>query len=186
MPELTQDEAQAAPELFFAKTHHLPEEDKLPAVYLVRDGRDALVSYAHYVLHHDRGIAPEEVDPQQFRQTLHDLILETRSPFGTWGSNVDAWMDREDVVTLRFEEFVRDPVAESRRAFAALRLPIAWNGQSPPTFGELHEKSPTFFRRGRIGGWQDEFPADLLPLFWEKFGSQMRRLGYDRAAARAG
>jgi hypothetical protein len=38
----------AAPEDFLVKGHELPADD-YPAIYLVRDGRDCLVSYAHFI-----------------------------------------------------------------------------------------------------------------------------------------
>ncbi len=37
-------------DLCCVKTHDLPGDDDFPAIYVVRDGRDALVSYAHYAL----------------------------------------------------------------------------------------------------------------------------------------
>jgi hypothetical protein len=42
--EISLPEMAAAPEHFFVKTHELPGEDDWPAVYLVRDGRDAVVT----------------------------------------------------------------------------------------------------------------------------------------------
>ena len=39
-----------ASDIYFVKTHELPtENDNSPAIYLVRDGRDVLMSYAHYI-----------------------------------------------------------------------------------------------------------------------------------------
>ena len=34
--------------VYFVKTHELPSDDS-PAILLVRDGRDAMVSFAHYI-----------------------------------------------------------------------------------------------------------------------------------------
>src|SRR5690348_17690471 len=42
-------ELASSPRAYFVKTHELPNCDTYPAIYLVRDGRDALVSYAHYI-----------------------------------------------------------------------------------------------------------------------------------------
>lgn len=43
LDQLKQDE-----KLYFVKTHNLPQDDN-PAIYLVRDGRDALISHANYI-----------------------------------------------------------------------------------------------------------------------------------------
>jgi hypothetical protein len=40
----------ARDKLVVIKTHELPAQDQFPAIYLVRDGRDAYVSYAHFEL----------------------------------------------------------------------------------------------------------------------------------------
>ena len=86
--EIGLPEMAAAPEQFFVKTHELPGEDSWPAIYLVRDGRDALVSYAHYVLK-QQGIPPYG-SPELFLEILRELIVST-GHFGGWGPHVLAW-----------------------------------------------------------------------------------------------
>src|SRR5919201_965837 len=50
------DAIRERPEPFFIKTHRLSEAaDPAPGLYIVRDGRDAIVSQAHFVK--DRGVA---------------------------------------------------------------------------------------------------------------------------------
>lgn len=176
----TRQELAETSEWFFVKTHHLPQDDSLPAVYLVRDGRDALVSYAHYVLRIERQMPT--YGAELFQSTLYDLILEDRSPFGTWKTNVETWTARPNTHVIRFEDLVRHPgscVSKSLDRFG-LKLPPAKG--TPPTFEELHAISPSFFRRGCIGGWVDEFPAELLDRFYQRFGSTLARLGYHATA----
>ena len=43
---------------------------------------------------------------------------------------------------------------------------------------------PKLVRRGQCGSWQDEFPDDLLPLFWERHGAVMHQFGYGELPAR--
>src|SRR6266542_744438 len=66
------------------KTHDLPGTDAHPAIYLVRDGRDALVSYAHFVLDYERSSQPEDTD---FQTVLRNLVV-SRDVFGGWRPNV--------------------------------------------------------------------------------------------------
>src|SRR5436189_5718536 len=48
------DALRGRPEPFFIKTHRLSEaSDRAPALYIVRDGRDAIVSHAHFVKERD-------------------------------------------------------------------------------------------------------------------------------------
>src|SRR5437879_528140 len=56
-----------AGEPLFYKTHGLPEAgDTRPAVYIVRDGRDALVSYAHFTLAYAQQPEAAEITPAKF------------------------------------------------------------------------------------------------------------------------
>lgn len=169
----------------FVKTHALPGTDLDPAIYLVRDGRDALVSYAYYVLAFDRGIARSAVTPELFRNTLRDLILEMRSPFGTWAANAEAWMTRPNTAVVRYEELVADPFGMADRALKQIGLALKPVSDSIPTFAELNAIDPNFFRKGGRGGNRDEFPAELRDVFWAVNGPGMRRLGYAPRTAAA-
>jgi hypothetical protein len=184
-PALDLESVAAADEMFFAKTHRLPGPDHHPALYLVRDGRDALVSYAHYTLHFDRGLPPESVTPTLLYRMMADLLRESHSSYGTWSANVAAWLARPDTAVLRFEELIARPVESLRGALARLGLELPAAHAAVPTFDELHALEPQFFRSGRVGAWRDELPPELLDLFWELNGDAMLRAGYGPPPARA-
>ncbi|MEA5472263.1 glycosyltransferase family 2 protein, partial [Spirulina sp. 06S082] len=59
-------------------------------------------------------------------------------------------------------------------------IPTIDNITSSPNFSDLNQIEPKLFRRGKIGGWQDEMPLDLHNLFWEYHGEAMREVGYSR------
>jgi hypothetical protein len=93
----------ASPDLHFVKTHEMPGADEHPAICLVRDGRDALVSYAQFLLDTEQK-APKEQRSHLFARTLHDLIATNRG-FGGWSANVLAWTARKaPTVFLRYED----------------------------------------------------------------------------------
>lgn len=173
------------PETHFIKTHDLPSGDDYPAFYLVRDGRDVLVSYARYVLSFEpagqaNGATRGEDEEAAFRTTLHDLIAYDGS-FGGWGPNVAAWSRRPRTEIVSFERLVEDPVGQVRRSLAAVGHDLTeTGGTTMPSFEELHQLMPKFFRRGQIGSWRTEMPADLHELFWQRHGGVMRQMGYRR------
>lgn len=177
----------------FTKTHLLPGSDTDPAVYIVRNGLDALVSYTHFALTFGRqqanpDIVPqvrETVDPYEFQETLRGLMLETQSPFGTWSQNVNAWAARPKTAVIRYEDLVRDPLGTADRALKSIGLSLEPVGEKIPTFDELKAVDPQFFRRGTVGSHRQEFPAELLDLFWTENGETMRRMGYMRNALAA-
>jgi len=45
-------------------------------------------------------------------------------------------------------------------------------------FDSMKKEDAKLVRRGKPGSWKDEFPADLLPLFWQRNGSAMHQFGY--------
>jgi hypothetical protein len=163
----------------FVKTHDLPNGDDFPAVALIRDGRDAVVSYAYYILKTERGI--ERPGRDLFEATLKQLIIG--DSFGGWSRNVNAWMDhagRDSAV--RFEDLIADPVNIAAATLRRLGVDAGIARAAPPSFQELHAAIPWFFRRGNIGSWHEEMPSHLQDLFLERHGDTLLRLGYSEQA----
>ena len=176
-------EMAAVAEHFFVKTHELPA-DEYPAIYLVRDGRDCLVSYAHFILRSGAlgKDGPAEDTPDAFRNTLHDLIYYKAS-FGGWPRHVLAWTGRAaPTAVIKFEDVVSrgDPLTTVQAAIDEIRRPVGApvRTSSPPSFTQLHEISDRLFRRGKIGAWRDEMPPELVELFWQENLEAMKRIGY--------
>lgn len=170
-------------EVHFVKRHRqcddqVDEMDK--AICLVRDGRDALVSWARMA---------SEPEGIRFESELHAMITR-RNKVGTggWGHNVLSWLQpavphRE---VLRYEELAREPTATVERVIAALvpqLRPLA--DAQIPSFTELQQADDRFFRRGLTGTHRDELPDDLHQLFWTQPDNvaAMRSLGYGAAVS---
>lgn len=170
----------ASPEVFFIKTHDLPT-DNSPAVYLVRDGRDALVSHARYVQSFRKkspGLFSSE--ERDFERTLEKLIA-TKPQFGGWSEHVRQWTTRADArtVVVRFEELIASPQAEVEKAIDALGLNLQkLSGGIVPDFAALQKQSPEFFRKGRTGSWRDDMPPRLQELFYQHHRPVMEDFGY--------
>lgn len=164
--------------LHFIKTHRqrddlVDEADR--TICLVRDGRDALVSWARQ---------RSEADRVQYR-TILEALIETSSPKGTgsWGRNVLSWVQPAPThtVQVRYETLVADPGATAARIVGAVapHLRLRANPQIP-RFVELQRVDPLFFRRGMVGTHCDELPDDLHSLFWSHPDNRdaMSLLGY--------
>lgn len=173
------------------KTHHLPgdllpQDPSIPAVYLLRDGRDALVSTAR---HHCMMI--DATTP--FRRVLRWAIRARRgSFFGGWSRHVRLWRRRAALV-LRFEDLVADPLACVERLREIYPLPQPRQRRIPSfeeirarkyEFGHGAEVMDTanfrerFFRQGKVGGWKTEMPWFHRMLFYLYHGPTLWRLGY--------
>ncbi len=164
----------------FVKTHRqrdadVDENDR--AVCLVRDGRDALVSYARQA---------SEKDPATYEDELRSMILhEDRLGTGRWGSNVVSWLrpPAQHRVVLRYEELISDPRAAVTSTIATVAPTLGLRPEGAvPSLDELKGHDELFFRRGRIGSHRDELPTELHQLFWSRPENQeaMALLGYPR------
>lgn len=177
----------SSPDIYFVKTHDLPV-DRNPAIYLVRDGRDAIVSFARYVRSFERKpgmvkLLKEVLGIDSFRTSLERLIT-SKERYGGWNGHVLAWLNRAHdgpQVVVRFEDLVQDPdrwLGQAMNQFGLKRT--AASGEAIPDFATLHQRWPQFFRKGKIGSWREEIPDELHELFWQHHAEAMNTLGYPR------
>jgi hypothetical protein len=176
-PDATLEELARTRETCFVKTHEMPGDDEHPAICVVRDGRDALVSYAHFVLYTEHGI-PTGSDREAFLRVLRELILSDEH-FGGWGRNVLAWNQRAaPTVMVRFEDLLDSPAEVLQGALADVGYrQVTTHDESLPSFEDLHAALPWFFRQGRVGAWRYEMPEALHELFWERHHEAMNVSG---------
>ena len=166
--------------LHFVKTHE-PASDDGPALYVVRDGRDALVSHAHYMATYAADLPPGFADGpgDPAANILRPLVSDGHPAYGTWSDHVLGWLDRSPApAVVRYEELATDPEKVLAPAFKELRLTLPGTGDPMPSFEELHRRWPGFFRRGVAGGWRSVMDDELERLFWSRHGEAMERLGY--------
>jgi glycosyltransferase involved in cell wall biosynthesis len=181
----------------FVKTHELPDQIipsglETPSVYLIRDGRDSLVSMVH-----------QQIDIYGVNRPFEDIFIEATlaaegSYFGGWSANVAAWLAVNPLV-IRFETLIQNPLEQAQRLQALMHLPTP-NPEKLPTFEALKFGQPQYgrgkriatseeeelaivrksFRRGKAFGWKDELSRELQNLFWTYHRKQMEELGYRR------
>lgn len=168
-------------DLFIIKTHKRRKADGYRAIYLVRDGRDAVVSQARLCASQS-GVVGEPFD-----QVLREQILRPWNPAepssGSWGGNVLSWInaDAPETVIVRYEDLIaapRDVVVRVVQSLCPELVPI--EGEIVPDFSELHSIDGEFFRRGMAGSYRDEMPPEVQDLFWQvpENTEAMARLGY--------
>lgn len=174
--EWTVEEMAAKPETLFVKTHKRAN-DTHPAIYLFRDGRDALVSYARLKVAEQGG---------KYEETLEKLITTSGGQTGTWGENVCHWLNREgrNTVYVSYETLTANPEQVVNETLLKLDLPFEpqKKNETAPSFQELQTIHSGYFRRGIVGSYKDEMPHELHELFWEQAENieAMHRLGYKR------
>jgi len=151
----------------FIKTHNACT-DSLPAIYVVRDGRDTLVSLAHFK------IAQKRVKTD-FEDTLRNSIA---TPGFSWSRRVLWWVKKRASVVVKYEDLVRAPVLTLHYALKKLHISSDKTG-IPISFETLHNIEPTQYRSGKVGVWREEMSEANQELFWKLHGKAMKELGYD-------
>lgn len=165
------DEMRDSDELHFVKTHsarHAAMSDHDRALCIVRDGRDALVSWARLRIAATGG---------DFSEELRRLIEEPRDrgpafwDSGSWGTNVLSWSSptagRSHM--MLFDELIEDPTAVLQEAMRTVAPELsATDGIHIPTFEDLQRVDAGFFRRGQVGAHLTELPDDLEAAFWSR------------------
>lgn len=216
-PELSRalyvgDRAALAPyrdseQVYAIKSHMTAQETRvseLPAILLVRDPRDTLVSYVWYILQTQTMYARNKslltllrspgrnarmlrlrviarlrdlgLQDWLYRNQLRALVRHPR-----WSRLNASWMDRPQggpVHVLRYEDLVARPREAVQEALAAVGLSPAPVGDEFPDFEELKRVFPSFFRQGKIGAGREAFSDELHQDLLKVHGAMMERLGY--------
>jgi len=150
----------------FVKTHGPPENDA-PAIYVVRDGRAAIVSYFHYIkdLLEDPSITLERV----IRGDVWG---------GSWSDHVRHWnpLARPKTLLLYYENLVASLPSECTKLAVFLGQKLL-NVPTHLDFDGLHVVNPTFFPSGdNEERFKEIFP--YMELFESIHGRTMAALGY--------
>jgi hypothetical protein len=161
---------------------------------ILRDPRDVVVSHAFYIT----DMAVNHVHHHYYNHVLKTFderltvsILgrnEVEHPFPDIRERFEPylpWLDRPEVLTLHFEDFITDRGATLARVLAhaeARGFKHAFRQNDAITIlarciDPAH--SPTF-REGKVGGWRDRFTPDHRALFKRLAGDLLIRLGYER------
>lgn len=162
--------------------------------FIYRDPRDVVVSHVFYVtdlnnrhVHHDYYVK----NLSTFEQRLEVSILgrsDLDIPFPDIRARFDPylpWLERHEVLSLRYEEILANPKEELGRVFdQAVSRGFVFHGERSSAIETLQRaikpsESPTF-RSGASGGWKKHFTQDTKRLFKEVTGDLLIQLGYEQ------
>jgi hypothetical protein len=172
----------------FFKSHFLPRPEYRKVVYLVRDGRDAMVSYLHFV----EGQMSGKVDFLALVKAKEGLFPSK------WHEHVEQWSanpHQAEMITVRYEDLKRDTLGELGRICEFAGLPrerdalekaaaqssfsaMKKREQSFPWENPDIPKGKQFVRRGEVGSHKDEMPPEVIEAFVAEAGDTLRKTGY--------
>jgi hypothetical protein len=170
------------------------------SVYVMRDGRDAIVSRYYETIHreprHKRDaerFLGHEMTDDNVREHLPRFI-EFMSTYqggcADYKSHLTYWLQHQ-YVTVRYEDLLRDTAGEMRRLLRELtgREPDAdqvedavkknsFEAVTQRARGE--ESKSAFVRKGISGDWKNYFTPESARAFDRYAGELLIRLGYER------
>jgi len=175
-------------EQMFFKSHHLPRPEYRKVIYLLRDGRDVMVSYYHY----NKAIYGDSANM--------DLMIETGQFLFPcpWHEHVRQWRQNAhgaDMITVKYEHLLHDPLPELEKvcrfvglertpaalrtvyekcSFTTLRRKEQAAGLDDPSW----PRDRAFFRRGKQGSYKEEMSSQSLQKFLTVAGKTLRQCGY--------
>jgi hypothetical protein len=159
-------------DLGFIKAHTSPKLlNDGPIIYIVRDGRDVMVSLAHY---------RKNNHPHESHLSLEHLMeasIEFTDGNGTWGEHVNSALEL-GLVPIRYDEMIKNPIQIVGDASKLVGQIINPNGHPLPDFSHFHAINPKFYRRGKVESYKDEMPESIQKKFMDRHGETMKKLGY--------
>jgi len=171
------------------KSHHLPRPGYRRVIYLLRDGRDVMVSFFHHLrtFHDDNKI------------DFGDMVRTGRNLYPSkWHEHVNAWQSNPynaEVMILKYEDLLAAPVKQLVRTcqFLAITRSISLieSAIEKSSFARMRakeerfaqgnsarRKDKLFVRRGIVGSYKDEMPKQLLDLFLTDAAETLRACDY--------
>jgi len=175
----------------FFKSHEFPRPDHQRVVYLIRDGRDVMVSYYHYLKAFG--------GPVDFMDMVQKGKSGKYTVFGKWHEHVNAWLanpHHAQMLMIKYEDLKRDTATELARfcTFAGLERDPSFLDMvaREAVFEKMQQKEirlgrgdpewpkdKLFRRRGVAGSYKDEMPADILQAFMAQAGDTLKKCGYE-------
>jgi hypothetical protein len=171
----------------FFKSHDLPKPSHHRVIYLIRDGRDAMVSYFHYL--DALGAPPDRLE----------LVSTGAGLFPCrWHEHVEAWLANPygaEIMTVSYERLKADLITELGRicqfaglehgqailSFIARNCTFETMRENERKYGRadpVWPRNKAFMRRGEVGSYKDEMAPEILEAFLQLSAPALRRMGY--------
>lgn len=198
------------------KVHAIKDPDEVSkdkVVYIVRDVRDVLVSafffangfvnkarvkinnksslamlwrayYRHQVRRMNKHWCGNELS------VLMNWIHGNKNVVGDWSSHLMFWVDRPNVVVVKYEDLLQDPEIELRKILNALNLDVSdeiirgavlnqsFAKKKMDFLNVGDEKNANFLRSGKIGDWKNYNAPSLTKEIEGRHAVAMNRFGY--------
>ncbi len=175
-------------------------------IYVVRDPRDVFVSAYHAVLDSRKRVKKVDELPVKLRNFLLDVEgyedIDTRkiefvkmalqffpgSPVD-WGEHVRSAMSAPNAAIVRYEDLRNDTEGTLKEILNKIDVSELdekklsdviekYDFKKQQSLNKKNTAQKGFHRKGRVGGYIDEFPSEAITLIENKFHKEMKDFGY--------
>ena len=172
----------------------------MKAVYLIRNPLDVVASYANHnnctidqairMMNKKNGYLARQKNGFNINNQLPQLMY-------SWSGHAESWhnQDRMEVHTVRYEDMKHKGLETFYQVITGLGLEVTEEevaeaieltkfeklkkAEEEKGFQEKNISSPSFFRKGRTGGYKEELTEGQIALICEAHGETMQRFGYE-------
>ena len=169
------------------------------AVYLVRNPLDVVGSFANHnncsidhaikMMNKPNGYLAKQKKGWNINNQFPQLMFD-------WSGHVRSWLDQDEieVILLKYEDAKKDPIGAFTAVLkasgfkikkSAVKMAIDMTSfeklkeaEEEKGFREKSASSPSFFRKGQVGGWRNELTFEQAQRIVEHHGEVMEKLKY--------
>ena len=171
----------------------------LGAIYIVRDPRDILVSYANYM---EKNIDEtmkfmlnkETYEVGEFKKKIYDKTL-----IGSWSDHYNSWKNYKsrEIIIIKYEDMIDNTRSTFLKVLTYLKKIIkteidqnkmdiaieetSFKNLKSLEINEGFKTNPSnnpFFRKGIIGDWREKLNKEQIEKIESSFKAEMIELGY--------
>lgn len=174
------------------KTHNLPNKRYKKVIHLIRDGRDAMISYHKMEINRNKN----------YKYSLKEMIVEGKGVFPVkWHIHTRMWTENpfnSDIITIKYEDLLMEPLPSLQKICDFLKIEMndkrmmeiydanniiklrnkvsnyGWDYDYVYT----NKKSDSFFRKGTSGNYKEELDSLLLEYFVQESKDELELYGY--------
>ena len=176
------------------------ETHSLSCIYIIRDPRDVVVSYAKYKnMNYDRAI--KDICCKELLYTLSKKHVFPRVDIlGSWKYHFLSWkngMNKMPKIFVKYEDLINDSYGNFYKVIDFLSKILGFKINTEQiefsikcsSFKNLkkfenkmgffeNESKSDFFRSGKVGNWKNELSISQIKHIETEFKSEMKLLGY--------
>ena len=185
------------------KTHSLttPDQNADSVIYLVRDGRDVMVSYYYY---QNSFLATRSIGKRErikkFLKNLSSTVSSSNSTTESlsiflhehtvdWVYHVQSWLAQNPRIVIKYEDLKLNPQITLEAIFQKLNAEVSSETiqRAIDTFSferlsarqSGKEDNKSFYRKGIVGDWKHQFSPEDMSFFRKSASSVLKALEYE-------